>query len=67
MIGERIKQELWTVSTPLFLAWFLYAQVKAAKQKKTLQRHMQRLLTEIEMLKVVLYLVCRNNRRSEAG
>jgi demethoxyubiquinone hydroxylase (CLK1/Coq7/Cat5 family) len=27
----------------------------------------QRLVTEIEMLKVVLYLVCRNNRRSKAS
>jgi hypothetical protein len=27
----------------------------------------ERLATEIEMLKVVLFLVCRRNRRSEAG
>jgi hypothetical protein len=31
-------------------------------------RHMQRLVTgEIQMLKVVLYLVCRNNRTSKAS
>jgi hypothetical protein len=27
----------------------------------------ERLLTEIEMLRIVLYLVCRNNRRSKAS
>jgi hypothetical protein len=27
-------------------------------------KDIERLVTEIEMLKVVLYLVCRNNRRS---
>jgi hypothetical protein len=30
-------------------------------------KDIERLVTEIEMLKVVLYLVCRNNRRSKAS
>jgi hypothetical protein len=37
------------------------------KEEAMYMEDTQRLVTEIEMLKVVLYLVCRNNRRSKAS
>jgi hypothetical protein len=37
------------------------------KEEAMYMKDIQRLVTEIEMLKVVLYLVNRNNRRSKAS
>jgi len=44
--------------------------LKVKERQNEESRHIedtQRLVTEIEMLKVVLILVCRNNRRSKAS
>jgi hypothetical protein len=48
------------------LEWLLKKKERA-KEEAMHMEDTQRLVTEIEMLKVVLYLVCRNNRRSKAS
>jgi hypothetical protein len=69
-IKRRLELEIKTLQNAPRDADKLERLLKTKERQKEEAMYMedtQRLVTEIEMLKVVLYLVCRNNRRSKAS
>ena len=68
IMSKHLELEIKTLETALRDADKLERLLQVKQRQKDEAMHIedtQRLVTEIEMLKVVLYLVCRNERKEE--